>query len=71
MPSWLNGLPAPKGLAVESESYGLALRSPRYSAEAERGHRTRKRSRSGIGYSCDMIGLAVGYFPGEYSARDQ
>ena len=37
MPSGLNGLPAPKGLAVESESNGLALRSPRSSAWTERG----------------------------------
>ena len=40
------GLPALKGLAVESESYGLALRSPRSSAEAERGSGRISRTRT-------------------------
>ena len=40
---------------------GLALRSPRYSAEAERGNSRSKRRKGGIGSPCKIINSAEGY----------
>jgi hypothetical protein len=66
----LKWLSAPKGLDVEAESNGLALRIPRYSAETERGNSMSKRRRNSIGSSCETNESSIGYSPGENTASD-
>ena len=55
-PSGLKGLPAPKGLDVESGLNGFALSSPRFSAWTERGSGS---SRSKKSKTTGMASLAT------------